>query len=104
MSIVNLSLDPIGRGVLVVDGVNLSGITSAVSIVSSVGEANKVTVDLGACTLQDIQIQGADLIIKGERIPESVQAALYEFLRNKFDQIDVTVLSDDSRKYAIKRA
>lgn len=100
MSKVQLSLDEVGRGNLVVDGEQLSGITSGVSIISEAGEATKVTVDLGFCALDDIVIDGADISIKGDRMPESVQRALYVFLHSKYDPIEVTVLGDDYRKYA----
>lgn len=102
MPTVNLNLDHAGRGAIIVDGANLSSISCGVSIVSAAGEATKVTLDLGICKLQDIKIEGADLAIRGERIPESVQVALWEFLRGKYDQVDVTVIADNSRRFAIR--
>jgi len=99
---VQLSLDPVGRGDLVVDGEQLSNIASGVSITSEAGESTKVTVDLGFCSLDDIVIDGAELNIKGDRIPESVQRALYDFLQSKYEPVEVTVLGDDSRKYAFR--
>ena len=97
----NLNLDHAGRGTIIVDDANLSSISCGVSIVSAAGEATKVTLDLGICKLQDIKIEGAALSIRGENIPESIQVALYEFLRGKYAQVDVTVLADDSRRFAI---
>lgn len=103
MSTVKFNLGPAGLGELLVDGVNLSKITSGVNIVTSAGEPTKVTVDLGCCKLEDIVIEGADLDIKGDRIPESVQVALYDFLRKKLGPVDVTVMADESQKIAIMR-
>ncbi|WP_307987426.1 hypothetical protein [uncultured Pseudomonas sp.] len=102
MPTVSLNLDHVGCGSLIVDGANLSSIASGVSIVSAAGEATKITIDLGICDLRDIKIEGADLTIKGERIPESAKFALWEFLRKKYDQVEVTVLADDSRRFAIR--
>lgn len=99
---VQLSLDPVGRGTLVVDGEQLSKITSGLSIISEAGETTKVTVALGFCSLDDVVIDGVELSIKGDRIPESVQRALYEFLQGKYGHLDVTVLADESRKYAFR--
>lgn len=99
---VQLNLDPVGRGCLVVDGERLSNITSGVSIISEAGEPTKVMVDLGVCSLDDLVIDGAELSIKGDRIPESVQRALYEFLHGKYDHLEVTVLADESRKFAFR--
>lgn len=103
MPTVHMSADHAGRGEFIVDGVNLSSITSGVSLVIAAGEATKVTGDLNICELKDIQIEGVDLVIKGERIPESVQFALWEFLRSKYGQVDVTALADDSRRFSISR-
>ena len=90
------------RGVLLVDGINLSSVVSDITLNFKGGGESTLILGLAAYGQNEVVVDDAAVSIKGVLMPASVELALYEYLKRKYEPIEVTALSDDSKKFALK--
>ncbi|MDY7584945.1 hypothetical protein [Pseudomonas sp. CCI3.1] len=91
-----------GVGKLLIDGVDVSSVTRELKVSCLGGDIPSVEIGVLAYGQNDVVLDEAHIVVSGIQIPESVEAALYSYLKRKRDLVDVTALSDSSMKSAIK--
>ncbi|WP_426248397.1 hypothetical protein [Pseudomonas sp. TWR3-1-1] len=91
-----------GVGKLLIDGVDVSSVTHELKVSCLGGGIPGVDISVLAYGHNDVVLDEAHIVVSGIKIPESVEAALYSYLKRKRDLVDVTALSDSSMKSAIK--
>lgn len=91
-----------GVGRLLIDGVDVSGVTSELKVSCLGGGIPSVEIGVLAYGQNDVVLDEAHIVVSGIKIPESVEAALYSYLKKKRDLVDVTALSDNSMRSAIR--
>ena len=91
-----------GVGRLLIDGVDVSTVTSELKVSCLGGGIPSVEIGVLAYGQNDVVLDEAHIVVSGIKIPESVEAALYSYLKKKRDLVDVTALSDSSLKSAIR--
>jgi hypothetical protein len=90
------------QGVLLVDGINLSSVVSEMTFNVKGGGEQTLTLGIAAYGPNDVVLGEAGVNIKGVLMPTSVELALYEYLKRKHDQVEITVLSDECVKLAVR--
>jgi len=90
------------RGVLLVDGINLSSVVSDMTLNFKGGGESTLSLGIAAYGQNEVVMDDAGVSIKGVLIPASVELALYEYLKRKHEPIEVTVLSDESVQLAVR--
>jgi hypothetical protein len=92
----------LNRGVLLVDGVNLSSVVSEMTLNVKGGGESTLTLGIAAYGQNEIVLGDAGVSIKGVLMPASVELALHEHLKRKYDQVEITALSDESSQFSVR--
>lgn len=90
------------QGVLLVDGINLSSVVSEMTLNVKGGGESTLTLGIAAYGSNEVVLGDAGVSIKGVLMPASVELALYEYLKRKHDQVEITALSDECVQLAVR--
>lgn len=92
-----------GFGTVHVDGVSIKCVQAvAASVVAN--EAPIVKLQLAIPNLLKLQYEGADLIVDGIVMPESVEVAIWEHLSSKYGkrEVDATTICSTAREWLLR--
>lgn len=94
----------VGKGSVLVDGVDISSIVTSATAQIEAGESPKVLLSLVAPSMEVLNLSEAGVVVKGVSMPVSVELALYKHLSAKHGalEIDVTALSNTIRSTELK--
>lgn len=90
------------EGVLLVDGISLSSVVSEMTLNVKGGGESTLTLGIAAHGSNEVVLGDTGVSIKDVLMPVSVELALYEYLKGKHDQVEITVLSDECVKLAVR--
>lgn len=92
-----------GKGVVEVDGVDLTRTVTSVQANLAAGELPTVAITLVAPKLEALDLTGASLEVSGVVMPHSVEMALHKYLSEKYTAglIDKSTISDPMRSYSL---